>query len=392
MKRIYILFFISAFAFANCQHQPHTIDNQNIKIKKGLVINQSTSFDKEEYQLLVTENPLEKMITIEGDNIEVNFNDLTLIGSEDLSKPEALKGIAVHIKKGENITIKNLNIKGYRIALQVDSVKHLMIDSCNFSFNYRPDSSAQFDINKVSEAAVIINNSDHISIKNCIISNNKNGVLVNNSSNYQFVKNEMRFNAQVGVYINNSSSGSINYNQIDWNYKAGLWYNQLNDDRITNNTLTHNGSINNIKENDLPSNNLTATSTSFDNNSNIENNTVPLLDPKYPQGELYKIPTKYGVYNFEYPAIFLRKEFDNQYTFSLFGPPIGNWKFVNARNVKTRSLKSGTLPAMFLLEKENPNEPMFIEFEFIGAAFVDEYGRWNKKGEVYIFGYTDSTK
>lgn len=399
MNRI-LFSLIIIFAFAKCQLESQTTDNQNITPQKGLRIHQSTVLKNGEYKLLVTNDLHEKneikklhpetsaIITIEGDSIEVDFNNLTLIGTEDLTKPDEFKGVAVHIKNGKNITIKNLNAIGYRIALQVDSVENLTIDSCNFSFNYRADSTVDFDINNIKEGAVTINASSNILIKNTIISNNNNGVVLRNSKKYGFNHNYIRFNPQVGIYFDNSKAGTLSNNQIDWNLKAGVWYNLQNDDAYHQNTLTHNGIIKGVINKFSRLNNFTATDTIFRNNQSTSSSGFPQLDPKYPKGEIYKIPTKYGVYNFEYPAIFLREKSDNQYVFAMFGPTVGNWKFVNAENVKSTNLKNGAFPATFVIQKENPNQPFSIDFEFIGAAFQDEFGIWNKKGKIYKFGYS----
>lgn len=386
MNRI-LLFLIIFFAFAKCQLESETIDNQNITPQKGLVINQSSSLKNGEYKLIATNNSHEKIITIEGDSIEVDFNDLTLIGTNDLTKPDAFQGVAIHIKKGKNITIKNLNVIGYRMALQVDSVENLTIDSCNFSFNYRADSMADFDINKVKEGAVTINYSNRIIIQNSTISNNYNGIVLNQSKRVNIDKSTIQFHPKVGIMINDKSRlRGIDSSFVDWNLTATTWDSSGNGyPYYSHNSLTHNG-FTFVSIKDQLTNTYTATQIDFRHPKFLINKNVQ-LDPKYPKGEIYKIPTKYGVYNFEYPAIFLREKSDNQYTFAMFGPTVGNWKFVNAKNVKSTNLKSGAFPATFVIQQENPNEPFSIEFEFIGATFQDEFGVWNKKGKVFEFGY-----
>ena len=387
--RILVFSLLIFFAFAKCQLESETIDNQNFIPQKGLIINTSTAFQNGEFELIANDKIYENIITIEGDSIEVDFNNLTLIGTDDFTKPDEFKGVAVHIKNGKRIKIKNLNVKGYRLALQVDSVQHLTIDSCNFSFNYRAGSTDDFDIIKVKEGAITINNSKTILIYNSIISNNYNGIVLNNSHKYSFVKNKIEFNPKVGIYFNNSEKGVLSYNDINWNINAGIWYNIPNSDVYNLNNLTHNGIIKDIINKCSKMNNFTASDTFFVNNQSTVVHQIPQLDPKYPTGEIYKIPTQYGVYNFEYPAIFLRTKDNNKYTFAMFGPTVGNRKFVNAENVKTTNLKRGAFPATFVLEKEDPYEPFSIEFEFIGATFQDEFGVWNKKGKVYEFGYSE---
>ena len=45
--------------------------------------------------------------------------------------------MAVFIKGGKNITIKNLKARGYKVALLARNVSNLTIDNCDFSYNYR---------------------------------------------------------------------------------------------------------------------------------------------------------------------------------------------------------------------------------------------------------------
>lgn len=392
MRRSTLLYFLFILAFTKCSVEHNRTDNLLIKPQNGLVISHSVEFTNDEYQLLTTDDSNNAIITIEGDSIDVNFNHLTLIGTEDLTTPNQFDGIAIHVKNSQYISIRNLNVSGYKVAVKVDKVSNLTIDSCNFSFNYREASTSKGKVKNEQITALVINNSDNIHIKNTNISNNYNGVLLHNSKNYQFENNQIQFNANTGVSIEKSSNGQFSNNQIDWNFGAGINNSDISISNIfQNNSLTHNGKINGVDEKYRNLNDFTASDIDFKIAGNTTDN-IPALDPKFPKGEIYKIPTKYGIYNFEYPEVFLREQTGNKYTFSLFGPQIGNWKFVHAENIKTRSLKRGTLPAMFLLEKEDPNEPMSIQFEFIGVAFQDEYGHWNKKGKVYQFGYTDAAQ
>ena len=392
MRRSIFLFLLSSLAFAKCNIEQNTTDNLPIPPQKGLVINQSVEFENGEYKLQTSDDSNNTIIIIEGDSIDANFNHLRLIGNEDLTKPNQFKGIAIHIKNSQYVTIRNLNISGYKVALKVDNVSYLTIDSCNFSFNYRVDSTSENTVRNEPIAALVINNADNIHIKNTNISNNYNGVLLRNSQNYQFENNQIQFNTNTGISIEESSNGQFSNNQIDWNFGAGIYHSNLSSNNIYQyNSLTHNGNMSGIDEKYQGINDFTASDIDFVAVANATEN-IPALDPKYPKGTIYKIPTNYGVYNFEYPAVFLRGQTDNKYTFSLFGPAIGNWKFVYAENIKTRSLKRGTLPAMFLLEKEDTSKPLTIQFEFIGAAFQDEFGHWNKKGKVYQFGYTDAAQ
>jgi parallel beta-helix repeat protein len=388
-KTIFPISLLLVLAFANCQ-----TEHQNLKLKKGLVINSSVIFEKNDTVFITNNDLYEKIITIEGDNLVIDFNGISLIGTENFTKPDEFKGVAIHIKNSKYVTIKNLNVSGFRIALQADSVEYLTIDRCNFSYNYRADSSANFDIEKVKEGAIIINDSKIVDIQNATISNNYNGIVLNNSIITGIGNNEIQFNSKVGIYIKYSAMGEIYKNKIDWNLVAGNWYqNTKKFGTYAANSMTHNGSVETMERwynsNDFSFSDIDLTTEykyKESTKSQYENAKIPSLNPKYPKGKAYKLPTKYGVYDFEYPAIFFRTVNENEYVFAMFGPQIGNWKFVNAENIRSTNLKTGSFPATFIIQKEDLEKPFLIEFEFIGTGFYDEFGVWNKKGKVYGFG------
>ena len=386
------IFPISLFlilAFANCQ-----TENQNLELKKGLVIHSSVTFDsvKQGNRILLSSQDIyEKVITIEGDSLTVDFSGITLIGTDFMTKPDQFTGVAIHIKNSKYVTIQNLNISGYRIALQADCVEHLTIRNCNFTYNYRADSSANFDIEKVKEGAITLNNCEDVKVLNSKISHNQNGIVANNSYLSNVGLCEIAFNAKVGLYFNRSTVDDILMNQIDWNWKAGNWYqNTPTSGTYTGNSMTHNGKVATLERwynsNDFSFSDIDLTTDLNLEASEFEKGSVSTLKPNLPKGEAYKLPTKYGVYNFEYPAIFLRTVNKNEYVFAMFGHQIGNWKFVNAENVRSTNLKTGSFPATFIIQKEDLTKPFLIEFEFIGAGFYDELGVWNKKGKGYRFG------
>jgi hypothetical protein len=202
------------------------------------------------------------------------------------------------------------------------------------------------------------------------------------------VKNTIQFNSKVGIYCKNFGETIIRNNRIDWNLFSGVWSSKENDAAFYQNSLTHNGKTDFIISKGYKNNDFTATEVDFEIPEKQYLQKVPKLNPKYPKGEAYKLPTKYGVYNFEYPAIFLRTINEAEYTFAMFGPSIGNWKFVGSENVASANLKTGTFPATFIIKKEDLEKPFLLEFEFIGERFQDEFGVWNEKGVIYKFGQT----
>jgi hypothetical protein len=60
-----------------------------------------------------------------------------LKGSNLKKNPDEFFGVAILIRSGSNITIKNLKASGYKVALMAKGITNLTIENCDFSYNYR---------------------------------------------------------------------------------------------------------------------------------------------------------------------------------------------------------------------------------------------------------------
>ena len=118
----------------------HGTAQGNEILRAGLLITKSVSIENQQYLIEADSSLKLPLIRISGKNIEVDFNQAILNGTKNPDRPNLMHGLALYITPGsENITIKNLNLHGYKIALMAESVKHLSIINCNFSYNFRPE-------------------------------------------------------------------------------------------------------------------------------------------------------------------------------------------------------------------------------------------------------------
>ena len=106
-----------------------------VELKANMVIKSSVLIKKSTY-FLKADSSNAPLITITGNNITIDFNNAILHGSNNKQFPNQFYGLAVLVK-GNNITIKNAVIRGYKIALMADSCKNLKIEYSDFSYNYR---------------------------------------------------------------------------------------------------------------------------------------------------------------------------------------------------------------------------------------------------------------
>ena len=103
-----------------------------------MVITSDTKIKKAVYKLDAFQNSSEPVILIEGYRVTVDFNNATLQGSNSKKNPDEFFGVAILISShSTNVTIKNLKVKGYKVALLAKDVTSLTLENCDFSYNYR---------------------------------------------------------------------------------------------------------------------------------------------------------------------------------------------------------------------------------------------------------------
>lgn len=242
------------------------------KLRAGLVIDRSMQIEHASYYLEADSNLAKPVIHISGKNLEIDFNGAIINGSLHPDQPQLMKGLAIQIDAGsENITIKNLNVQGYQIALFADSVQKLTIQHCNFSYNYRPalysgrDKEDERDWmsyhhNEQGEwkqkgAGIYLSHCVNAIIKDNLITGNQCALLMVNCDKASVHNNNFSFNSGLGIGLYRSSNNLIYHNQLDFNirgfsagkYRRGqdsaglLVYEQSSENVFAYNSATHSG-------------------------------------------------------------------------------------------------------------------------------------------------------
>ena len=142
IKGTHILFFFLMLLIA-CQPTKHALQSGTIS--------KSTVFTKEYYHVNTNSLADHPYITIQDDNIVIDFNQSTIDGRAEGQLPNQYSGIAIHIKNCNNVTIKNLNIHGFKIAIIAENVTGLKVLSSNLSYNYRPKLYSHWDREALSD-------------------------------------------------------------------------------------------------------------------------------------------------------------------------------------------------------------------------------------------------
>jgi parallel beta-helix repeat protein len=265
MKNIYyyLLFSFALFA-ASCN------TSDGIRLTSGMTISKSVVIAPDTYIINASEDGKTPILTIEGDNIVVDFNGAVLQGNTEIDKPDAFWGLGILIKRGKNITIKNLTVKGYKFGLKGLNVDSLTIENADFSYNYRPQiseitakkslfSSANqpnFETEWLKYGAAIhLKECNNALVKSLKITQGMNGLMLDNCNNGLFYNNTIQFNSGVGIGLYRSNENRVIYNKLDWNihkiafdegevnhHSAGILVHELsNKNTFAYNSATHSG-------------------------------------------------------------------------------------------------------------------------------------------------------
>lgn len=241
-------------------------------LKKGMIITHSAVITKATYNLNADTSLKQPLIIIEGKNIVVDFNQSTLQGSNDADEPNKFYGLAVLIKKGcENITLKNANIHGYKVAVMADSVTNLVIDNNNFSYNYRQHLHSNIEREDISDwmsyhhnendewlrygAGIYLKQCKYAVIKYNTITGGQCGLMMTRGNSNEVYDNNFSFNSGIGIGMYRSSNNKIYHNNLDFNVRgfsfgkyyrgqdsAGiLVFEQCNNNVFAYNSATHSG-------------------------------------------------------------------------------------------------------------------------------------------------------
>ena len=241
-----------------------------IELKQGMIITGSVLVKPGIYQLNGFDSLNRPVILIKGDNIIVDFNRALLQGSSDKQLPNEFYGLALLIK-GNNITLKNARVAGYKVAVIAEGCKNLKIENSDFSYNYRQQLQSTWLHEDVSDwmsyhhnendewlrygAGIYLKDCNGSIIKNNTITGGQCALMMTKSNDGEITGNDFSFNSAIGIGMYRSSRNNILNNKLDFNvrghsdgfYNRGqdsagiLVFEQCNENVFAYNSVTHGG-------------------------------------------------------------------------------------------------------------------------------------------------------
>ncbi len=267
MKIQYVLTLIGGiygFFLANaCSYQ--------VTLERGMVINRSVSVRPGTYVLGASDSMSSPVLTIEGNDIVVDFNGAEVIGDDRRTRQDLFEGLGIVVQEGSNITIRNLSIRGFKVGLLAKDVDHLVIENSDFSYNYRPRLKSIREREDLSDwlsyhnnesdewfrygAGLYLKDCDFAVVRSNTASQNQNALLMVGCDSSMVYNNVFTFNSGLGIGMYRCSDNKIMHNCLDFNvrgYSHGIYqrgqdsagllvYEQCMRNEFSHNSATHSG-------------------------------------------------------------------------------------------------------------------------------------------------------
>ena len=241
------------------------------ELHQGMHIDASVTIKPGHYLIPAPDSLNTPVLTIEGNNIVVDFNGAVLQGATHEQLPNNFTGLGILVKGGKNIQLKNLIVKGYKVGLLANGVDSLQITDADFSYNYRQHLKStrekedltdwmSYHANEKDEwlrygAAIYLKQCDYALVRNLKVTGGQNGLLMTGCHEGHFYNNDIRYNSGLGIGMYRSSKNRIMHNRLDFNirgYSHGVYnrgqdsagllaYEQCQHNIFAFNSATHSG-------------------------------------------------------------------------------------------------------------------------------------------------------
>ena len=261
--------FVGLRSLGGITHRPD--GTQAVDLTQGMVIERSVTIRPGIYRLSASADLKTPALTIRGENIVVDFNGATLIGSADGSEPDQFAGVAVLVDGGSKVTIRGATIRGYKVGILARNSPDLHLTRNNLSYNWKQRLYSgiekeslldwmSYHQNEKDEwlrfgAGIYLSNCDRAEIDHNTAVQGQNGLMVTKSKGLKIWNNTFQFLSSIGVGLYRVSESAIMHNRIDWcvrGYSHGfynrgqdsaglLMYEQSSNNVVAYNSVTHGG-------------------------------------------------------------------------------------------------------------------------------------------------------
>ena len=242
-----------------------------IELRPGLVITRSVRIAPRTYNLVAPASTDSAVITIRGDDITVDMDGATMLGSAIDARPDDAQGVAIRVEGGRNVWIVNARIRGYRVGIVARGTKGLALIDNDLSYSWKPRLYSvveheslidwlSFHHNEQDEwlrygAGAYLAEVSGGEIRGNTATGGMDGLMLVRTTGMRIWNNNFSFNSGVGIGLYRSTANTIVHNRVDYNvrgysegfYRRGqdaadlLIYEQSNRNIVAYNSMTHGG-------------------------------------------------------------------------------------------------------------------------------------------------------
>lgn len=211
------------------------------------------------------------VVHIRGQNITVDFQGATLVGSTEGQMPDEFAGVGVVVSDATQVTLKNLSVRGFKVGLLVRGSTQVVIEGCDVSDNWKmhlrstpqAEDGADWLFGHENDHDEWLRYGAGMYLADCtdfVLRYNRgrrgqNGICLVRCTGGEVYDNDMSFNSGWGLAMYRSSRNRVAHNKFDWcirGYSHGVYnrgqdsagilvYEQCCDNVFAFNSATHGG-------------------------------------------------------------------------------------------------------------------------------------------------------
>ena len=242
-----------------------------VELTAGMVITRSVRVAPKTYRLRAPASLDSAAITVRGDDITIDFTNVTLDGSPAGAAPDARAGVAIRVVGGRNVRIQRARIRGYKVGILARGTRNLTLLDNDLSDNWKPRLFSvvgheslvdwmSYHHNEKDEwlrfgAAIYLADVRLGEIHDNVVEHGMNGLMMVRSDSLRIFSNTFSFNSGIGIGLYRASDNFIAHNRASYNvrgyshgfYRRGqdsaalLMYEQSCRNVVAYNGMTHSG-------------------------------------------------------------------------------------------------------------------------------------------------------
>lgn len=169
--------------------------------------------------------------SISGKDVTLDFKGVVLRGTSKTVDPDQRKGIGVRVS-GSNITIKNLTVAGYKVAILAENCQNLKLINCDVSWNWKQKLGSTPEKEDLNDWMSFHNNEKREWFRYGA------GVYLDGVTGFE-VKGLKAYGGQCGLMMNRAEKGLVWNSSINYMSAIGIGMYRSSNNRIMHNNLDY---------------------------------------------------------------------------------------------------------------------------------------------------------